>query len=397
MDFVMNNLLHNPALGRVQSSLCTRCFQKPLRRSAADRSLRFLSTPSRPVPSSGITPLPHRRLVRLSGHDAPKFLQGLTTNNVDPSRRSGWYSAFLNAQGRVLWEGFVYPTSSPETDWSCLLEVEGSEIKNLLSHLKRHKLRSKVSITEVDAEEISVWAAWMELPDPLKILKGDRASNDSPPKSPIIHLKDPRLANFSHRFLLSSAKQSKSDLPDSFAQLDMASPEDYILRRWEHAIPEGPLEIVPTISLPHKSNLDLLNAIDFRKGCYVGQELTIRTQHTGVVRKRLLPVEVSSTEADVLDVSTISRGASIKPAGSTRAAATWLVGKYNVGLAECTLAKMTDLEVSPEGGSYVEGQEFALVHEGLANIKVKAHVPDWLREKVGIKNRGRAEAVPNVQ
>jgi folate-binding protein YgfZ len=284
-----------------------------------------------------------------------------------------------------------------ETDWGCLFEVEGSEIKSLLSHLKRHKLRSKVSITEVDPEEMSVWAAWMEPPDPLKLPKADQAMHDVPPESRIIHLKDPRLANFSHRFLLPSAKQSKSDLPDPFAQLDTASPEDYKLRRWAHAIPEGPLEIVPSISLPHKSNLDLLNAIDFRKGCYVGQELTIRTQHTGVVRKRLLPVEISSTAADGLDASAIPRGASIKPAGSTRAAGTWLVGKDHVGLAECTLAKMTDLEVGPEGGSHVEGQEFDLIHEGLSNIKVKAHVPDWLREKVGMRNHGRTEAVPNVQ
>lgn len=296
----------------------------------------------------------------------------------------------------MLWEGFVYPTSSPGTDWGCLLEVEGSEIKNLLSHLKRHKLRSKVSITEVDAEEISVWAAWMEPPDPLKIPRNDWASSNTSPESPIVHLKDPRLTNFSHRFLLPSAKQSKSDLPDLFAQLDMASPENYKLRRWEHAIPEGPLEVVPTISLPHKANLDLLNAIDFRKGCYVGQELTIRTQHTGVVRKRLLPVEVSSTAADALDVSTISRGTSIKPVGSTRAAGTWLVGKDRVGLAECTLAKMTDLEVGLEGGSYVEDQEFALVHEGLADTKVKAYVPYWLREKVGIRSRGRTQIVPDV-
>ena len=51
----------------------------------------------------------------------------------------------------------------------------------------------------------------------------------------------------------------------------------------------------PLASLPLESNMDLLNGIDFRKGCYVGQELTIRTRHTGVVRKRILPVQIETS------------------------------------------------------------------------------------------------------
>jgi len=47
-------------------------------------------------------------------------------------------------------------------------------------------------------------------------------------------------------------------------------------------------------AFPMESNLDVMGALDFRKGCYVGQELTVRTYHTGVVRKRILPVLLQS-------------------------------------------------------------------------------------------------------
>ena len=49
--------------------------------------------------------------------------------------------------------------------------------------------------------------------------------------------------------------------------------------------PEGQIEIPKETALPLESNIDIMGGIDFRKGCYVGQELTIRTHHTGVVRE----------------------------------------------------------------------------------------------------------------
>ena len=86
---------------------------------------------------------------------------------------------------------------------------------------------------------------------------------------------------------------------------DKGTEEDYTVHRVLHGVPEGSLELVN--SLPLNSNIDLMGGgkvsfspdaasdtrlVDFRKGCYVGQELTVRTYHTGVVRRRIFPVQL---------------------------------------------------------------------------------------------------------
>src|SRR5690606_34871018 len=71
----------------------------------------------------------------------------------------------------------------------------------------------------------------------------------------------------------------------------------YHLCRYVLGLAEGQSEILRDSALPHESNLDLLGGVDFRKGCYVGQELTIRTEHRGVVRKRILPAVLYSASS----------------------------------------------------------------------------------------------------
>jgi folate-binding protein YgfZ len=87
------------------------------------------------------------------------------------------------------------------------------------------------------------------------------------------------------------------DIPSSFVQ---AEPWVYDLKRTIHGIPEGPVDLVRGQALPLESTMELLNAISFVKGCYLGQELTARTYHTGVTRKRLLPVTSFTKEPVVV-------------------------------------------------------------------------------------------------
>ena len=96
-----------------------------------------------------------RRLIFLHGQDASKYLQGLVTANVTPLSQSpghGFYSAFLNAQGRVLHDVFIRSTpklpswweanATTEQDGGYLIEADASEITALYKHLKRYKLRA---------------------------------------------------------------------------------------------------------------------------------------------------------------------------------------------------------------------------------------------------------------
>ena len=85
--------------------------------------------------------------------------------------------------------------------------------------------------------------------------------------------------------------------------------EDYTVHRIMHGVPEGAIELPALSALPLNSDLDIMGGsglfdclaqtlvltlliVDFRKGCYVGQELTVRTYHTGVIRRRVFPVQI---------------------------------------------------------------------------------------------------------
>ncbi|KAK4143975.1 uncharacterized protein C8A04DRAFT_28319 [Dichotomopilus funicola] len=148
-------------------------------------------------------------------------------------------------------------------------------------------------------------------------------------------------------------------------------------------------------------------AIDFRKGCYMGQELTIHTEHRGVVRKRILPCVlypdngqqpppgnldlVAGYRPEIEDGVTaeqIPREASIgrAPGGKKgRSAGKWLSGVGNVGLALCRLEIMTDVvlpgEASSGAGGFGDGDEFVVgvgAGEGEEGrkVRIKAFVPE---------------------
>ena len=150
--------------------------------------------------------------------------------------------------------------------------------------------------------------------------------------------------------------------------------------------------------MPQESNIDYMGGIDFRKGCYVGQELTIRTHHTGVVRKRILPVQIYSAEGnskppdqlmydDGTKISLPPKGANISRVEKKgRSAGKWLGGVGNIGLALCRLELMTDTVLTGEGSQWSPEHEFRVAwepEEGVegGEVRVKAFVPDWHRSR----------------
>lgn len=357
------------------STLCSRCLRRAqnghqIHRSFHNSLIRAAAPASTLDLSKGHAHLSNRTLISLSGQDASKFLQGLTTNKVDTHNPNPWYTAFLEAHGRVLWDAIIYPHRE-QNPWSCYIEIDSATTDDFIKHLRRHKLRSKVEIRSESS--LGVWAAWGEPHTPAS----------SPPS-----LLDPRLAALGVRRVEPITSIDHESKPET-------SPENlqrYKLHRYLHGVAEGPAEIIASSALPQESNFDHLNGIDFRKGCYLGQELTIRTQHTGVVRKRILPVQLytpaSSPPAELSyspETLDVTLGADIKRlagegGGSKRSAGKILGSVGNVGLALCRLEMMTDLRVSAEGGSYKEGQEFCV--GGDEGVRVKAFVPEWLRIKL---------------
>ena len=73
-------------------------------------------------------------------------------------------------------------------------------------------------------------------------------------------------------------------------EIELSSLDEYHARRIQDGIPEGPDELIENRALMLEAGLDWLMAVDFKKGCYIGQEVTARTRYRGLVKKRLVPV-----------------------------------------------------------------------------------------------------------
>jgi folate-binding protein YgfZ len=239
-------------------------------------------------------------------------------------------------------------------------------MESLKKHLKRHKLRSKVQIEEVSVDKMRVWAAW-----------GPELEHVNT-KGLIATLSDPR-GPYMYRYLTSA---DASTMVEGVEPVDI---QEYHLQRYRNGIPEGPQEIPRESALPMECNIDLWHGIDFKKGCYVGQELTIRTKHTGIVRKRILPIHIDNTAASTAlpeygtDIKQLDDSGNIKKGRGT---GKFIAGIGEVGLAMCRLENMTSMKVSAEGGTWKPGMEFGC-ETGEGIIKVKPILHDWfaLREK----------------
>ncbi|KAI6782153.1 putative transferase-like protein [Emericellopsis cladophorae] len=336
-------------------------------------------------PACGLARLPSRQLLSVSGPDTAKFLQGIVTANVstkdDRTVDSGSYAGFLNATGRVMHDVFIYPGrngfAGTEEGSSYIIEADAREIDKLAKLIKRYKLRAKVNVRKIDPAEVSVWHAWTD------------SSLDTNPTATSIRLADPRTADMGCRII-----QLGDNPPE--ADLEQATEDAYTIRRYLRGVPEGPSEILREQALPQESNMDFMNGIEWHKGCYVGQELTIRTKHRGIVRKRILPCIVYDKNApapEALAYDPSSTAAQDVPAETSigrferrgRSAGKWLRGVGNVGLGLCRLEIMTGTTLPGEtaAATFTPQDEFVLEwgQEGeKTGVKVKAFVPEWIQQ-----------------
>ncbi|OTA89566.1 hypothetical protein M434DRAFT_398518 [Hypoxylon sp. CO27-5] len=425
-----------PILPRTAPS---RAALSPFVCQACQRSLRqFSVTPSRrrappPPPPSGYAHLTSRRLISLAGPDAPKFLHGIITQSVidEPSTSGarhrhnasprntntavtpsapGFYSGFLNATGRVLHDVFVYRDTLGTSGAGVgatggeafVIEVDAEQVDALAKHIKRYKLRSKLDFRILDEGECAAWQVWDD--------SSSSSTNPSDPPSTqlskledSIVLPDARAPGMGYRVLRRGGAGRSLDL-----DLEKSDDTAYRIRRYLLGVAEGQAEIPREQALPLESNMDVMGGIDFRKGCYVGQELTIRTRHRGVVRKRILPCLLypappppqkleyrpyftsGETEMSADDVPTnLSIG---RDGAKGRSAGTWLRGVGNIGLALCRLQIMTDVELPGETAASApfnpDTDEFVVKWGadeeggGGQSVRVRAFVPDWLRERL---------------
>ncbi|KAM0562241.1 hypothetical protein ACHAPJ_002687 [Fusarium lateritium] len=369
-------------------------------RSTRLQRRQFATSLSPPAPpASGLTSLTSRRLIAVAGPDSAKFLQGIVTANLTAQdgqpRNDGFYAAFLTATGRVLYDVFIYPNHNASAEEpGYLIEVDADQAQILAKHIKRYKLRAKLTVRLLPEGEATVWHAWDD---------SNGVNWNSIVNSTKLALQDPRAPGLGYRFL-----QLDQNVPQ--VDLERSTEDAYTIRRYLNGIPEGQDEISREHSLPQETNMDIMNGIDFHKGCYVGQELTIRTRHRGVVRKRILPCVVYEKEhappttlqyhTDATAASLESVSADMIPRDTSigrfekrgRSAGKWLKGVGNIGLGLCRLEIMTDVSLPGDAASAAFNPEDEFVldwgeEESRNRVKVKAFVPDWLRQGLDAQNQ----------
>jgi len=235
-------------------------------------------------------PLDDRGVLAVSGDDARAFLQNLVTNDVDKARPGqAIYAALLTPNGRYLHDFFVL-----EMDGVLFLDVAKKKLADLQARLLKYRLRSKVEIDDVSFL-FRVIAMLGDGPHDNQALHGFEGRG-GPFANGFCYV-DPRYAGIGVRALVPKDAFDMFDAAGFQANDRMA----YETLRLLFGVPEGLFDLQPEKSLPMESNFDLLNAIDWNKGCYIGQELTARMHYRALLKKRLLPVAI---EGDVPDFGT---------------------------------------------------------------------------------------------
>lgn len=248
--------------------------------------------------SLNVERLTNRSVLKLCGVELYNFLQGLVTNDIFSLRNSqnSLYTFLLNNKGRILYDALIYKVSNTEL----LLECDSPVKDDIVKHIKQYCIRKKIEITPQDS---SVWVIYNN--HPVDFSDSNSAFRDSCQSlcsvipdlqsekidSPNFY-RDPRLIELGFRTISSSSVDVSQFLIDR--GVNVSSSGSYRTYRYKLGVAEGVLELPVGSCILHEINGDFLNGISFDKGCYLGQELTARVQYTGVVRKRLMPIILSS-------------------------------------------------------------------------------------------------------
>ena len=227
--------------------------------------------------------LDNRQVLKISGEEARDFLQGLVSNDLTRvSENQAIYAALLSPQGKYLHDFFI-----AELDGDFYLDCESARVDDLFKRLRMFKLRAKVDLELI--EDMAVVALFGELVH-------DALSINSTPGSALnwlggILFTDPRLSEVGARAIL---PRNALEIALQNKKFNKTPLEEYDSLRLSFGLPDSSrdMEVDKTILL--EVGFDELNGVDFNKGCYVGQELTARTKHRGLIKKRLIPVSFVS-------------------------------------------------------------------------------------------------------
>ena len=227
------------------------------------------------------TILKNRAVLSISGDDAISFLQGLVSNDVERvSESRAIWAAFLTPQGKFLHEFMIVGLPG-----RLILDCEADRRDDLLTRLKRFRMRSKVEIEEDNGLAIAAaWGANQPSSYALSSDPGAAAQIDGG-----VVFRDPRLADAGLRFIADPNSLEQLLKGAGFTESDQAQ---YDAHRIAFGLPDGSRDLEVEKALLLENGFDELGGVDFQKGCYIGQELTARTHYRALIKKRLMPVTI---------------------------------------------------------------------------------------------------------
>jgi folate-binding protein YgfZ len=279
-------------------------------------------------------------------------LQSLITANVETlPGDTARASALLTPQGRVLVDFLI-----SRTDDGFMIECDAEQAEELYTRLRRYRLRRPVDLAHETG--LSVWILWETTTPP-----------DNPPATlpatllgslPAGALRDSRHPDLGWRLLAPADATANAQGSDTEpASLDM-----WHAVRIAAAVPQGPVDLIPERALMLEAGLDRLGAVDFEKGCYVGQEVTARTHYRGLVKRRLAPFILADTAATP-GAAITDDGKSLGTVLSTASTGTSNTSPGSICLAAMKLSDLHRLQAG-DGSVQIDGAPAML------------SLPDWM-------------------
>ena len=288
--------------------------------------------------------LEDRGFIQVTGPEAKDFLQNIVTNDIEKvTSNSTVFSSILTPQGKYLFEFFVLKLKD-----SYLLECEKKSTTEIIKLLNFYKLRSKIDLIDLSEKYV---AAVISLEKFKEINNSDlsKGCTTNYREDPVYI--DPRNEKLGAKII---SKLENIHLTIKKLNLKIADKNKYYRKSFELGIPQSDLNKLKDKIFGIENNLDELNGIDFKKGCYIGQENTSRIKLRNKLRRRILPVQELAGE--------ISENDTIKFKDSD-------VGKIMISKPySFALVKVVEPDI----------KEFANIELMCGKSKVKILKPDWI-------------------
>ena len=236
--------------------------------------------------------LEDRGFIQVSGLEAKDFLQNIVTNDIEKvTNNSTIFSSILTPQGKYLFEFFVLKLKD-----NYLLECEKKSVIEIIKLLNFYKLRSKVDFIDLSEKYVAAVISLEKFKEinNSNLSKGKTTNYQEDP----VYI-DPRNDKLGAKIV---SKLENIHLTIKKLNLNIVDKKKYYIKSFELGIPQVDLNKLKDKIFGIENNLDELNGIDFKKGCYVGQENTSRIKLRNKLRRRILPIQKISGEISENDI-----------------------------------------------------------------------------------------------